>query len=64
MASAGLAPTSVWNGKLYSDGWRNAESGTLVVTDKASGERLGEINLLLDGVAQFGEDRPGDRGLR
>jgi len=44
MGSTGLAPLSVWNGKLYSNGWRrSAESGTLVVTDKASGERLGEI---------------------
>ena len=43
MASTGLAPMSVWNGKLYSNGWRSAENGTLTVTDKASGERLGEI---------------------
>ena len=43
MASTGLAPMSAWNGKLYSNGWRSADNGTLVVTDKASGERLGEI---------------------
>lgn len=43
MGSTGLAPMSLWSGKLYSGGWRQAQSGTLTVTDKASGERLGEI---------------------
>src|SRR5580658_1751535 len=43
MADTGLAQSSVWSGKIYSDGWRSAEDGTLLVTDKASGERLGEI---------------------
>ena len=43
MASGGLAPVSIWNGKLYSNGWRRAQGGSLAVTDKASGERLGEI---------------------
>ncbi|MGH7105842.1 MAG: aldehyde dehydrogenase family protein [Acetobacteraceae bacterium] len=43
MADTGLAPPSVWSGKLYSDGWRHGQGGTLAVTDKASGERLGEI---------------------
>jgi len=43
MANAGLAPSSVWNGKLYSNGWRDAEGGALTVTDKSTGERLGEI---------------------
>jgi benzaldehyde dehydrogenase (NAD) len=43
MASTGLAPSSVWNGKLYSNGWRRAEGGALTVADKSTGERLGEI---------------------
>src|SRR6266478_2413811 len=43
MASTGLAQSSVWNGKIYSNGWRSAEGGVLTVTDKSTGERLGEI---------------------
>ena len=43
MASTGLAPSSVWNGKIYSEGWRSAEGGALAVADKSTGERLGEI---------------------
>src|SRR6266403_1366459 len=43
MASTGLAESSVWNGKIYSNGWRSAEGGVLTVTDKSTGERLGEI---------------------
>jgi benzaldehyde dehydrogenase (NAD) len=43
MARTELAPRSVWQGKLYSMGWRSTEGGTLAVTDKASGEPLGEI---------------------
>jgi len=33
----------VWQGKLYSMGWRSCDGGTLAVTDKSSGEPLGEI---------------------
>src|SRR3984957_9516480 len=43
MASTGLAQSSIWNGKIYSDGWRSAEGGALTVADKSTGERLGEI---------------------
>ena len=43
MARTGLAPKSVWHGKLYSNGWRGSEGGSVTVTDKASGEPLGEI---------------------
>ena len=43
MANTGLAQSSVWSGKIYSDGWRSAEGGALTVTDKSTGERLGEI---------------------
>ena len=43
MASTGLAQSSVWNGKIYSEGWRSAEGGVLTVTDKSTGEHLGEI---------------------
>jgi benzaldehyde dehydrogenase (NAD) len=45
MASTGLAQSSVWNGKIYSNGWRSAKGGTLTVADKSTGERLGEIGL-------------------
>jgi len=43
MTKTGLAQSSVWSGKIYSDGWRSAEGGALTVTDKSTGERLGEI---------------------
>lgn len=43
MTGTDLAPGSVWSGKLYSGGWRRAQGGTLAVTDKATGEQLGEI---------------------
>src|SRR5258708_9358865 len=43
MAKTGLAQSSVWNGKIYSSGWRSAEGGALTVADKSTGERLGEI---------------------
>src|SRR5260370_32144478 len=43
MGSTGLAESSVWNGKIYSNGWRSAAGGVLTVTDKSTGERLGEI---------------------
>ena len=43
MTKTGLAQSSVWSGKVYSDGWRSAEGGALTVTDKSTGERLGEI---------------------
>src|SRR5258707_14411106 len=43
MAKTGLAQLSVWNGKIYSSGWRSAEGGALTVADKSTGERLGEI---------------------
>lgn len=46
MASTGLAPPSLWTGKIYSGGWRAAAGGgVLAVTDKSSGEKLGEIGL-------------------
>jgi benzaldehyde dehydrogenase (NAD) len=45
MARTGLAPKSVWQGKLYRNGWHSSEGGTLTVIDKASGEPLGEIGL-------------------
>jgi len=43
MTKTGLAQPSVWSGNIYSDGWRSAEGGALNVTDKSTGERLGEI---------------------
>jgi benzaldehyde dehydrogenase (NAD) len=43
MGSTGLASPDVWSGKIYSKGWRNADSGVLTVTDKSTGERLGEM---------------------
>jgi benzaldehyde dehydrogenase (NAD) len=43
MGSTGLASSDVWSGKIYSKGWRNADGGVLTVTDKSTGERLGEM---------------------
>ena len=43
MTKTGLAQPSVWSGNIYSDGWRSGEGGALTVTDKSTGERLGEI---------------------
>ena len=43
MASTGLAQPGVWNGRIYSNGWRGAEGGALTVADKSTGEPLGEI---------------------
>jgi benzaldehyde dehydrogenase (NAD) len=43
MGSTGLASPDVWSGKIYSKGWRNADGGVLAVTDKSTGERLGEM---------------------
>jgi benzaldehyde dehydrogenase (NAD) len=43
MTKGNLAPASIWQGKLYSNGWKTASGGTIRITDKASGESLGEI---------------------
>jgi len=45
MSDTVLAPGTLWHHRIYSGGWRSAEGGTLKVTDKASGEALGEIGL-------------------
>jgi benzaldehyde dehydrogenase (NAD) len=45
MSDTVLAPETLWHHKIYSGGWRSAEGGTLKVTDKASGEALGEVGL-------------------
>jgi len=43
MTDTALAPATLWHGKLYSEGWRSAGGGTLKVTDKSTGEALGEV---------------------
>ena len=43
MMDKALAPASILQGNIYSGEWRAAGGGTLRVTDKASGELLGEI---------------------
>jgi benzaldehyde dehydrogenase (NAD) len=43
MMDTALAPATLWHGKLYSEGWRSAGGGTLKVTDKSTGEALGEV---------------------
>ena len=43
MTDKTLAPASIWQGNIYSGEWRAAGGGTLRVTDKATGELLGEV---------------------
>jgi len=45
MANTGLAESSVWSGKIYSNGWRERRGAAFSsrLTDKSTGERLGEI---------------------
>ncbi|MFL9888618.1 aldehyde dehydrogenase family protein [Paraburkholderia agricolaris] len=45
MESQRLAPADAWRGKIFSNGWRNAHGGTVIVTEKATGEPLGEIGV-------------------
>jgi benzaldehyde dehydrogenase (NAD) len=40
-----LAPVEAWNGKIYSNGWKEPGLDTAIVTEKATGARLGEIGL-------------------
>ncbi|AWV05644.1 benzaldehyde dehydrogenase (plasmid) [Burkholderia sp. JP2-270] len=56
MTSAQLAPASLWSKKIYSGGWREAVHGTIVVTEKATGEPLGQIGIAsADDVAAAAE---------
>ncbi|MEU0221222.1 aldehyde dehydrogenase family protein, partial [Streptomyces sp. NPDC006265] len=34
-----------WTGRIYSEGWRNAEGGTRPVIEPATGERLAEVGV-------------------
>jgi benzaldehyde dehydrogenase (NAD) len=45
MADARLAPEDVWSGKIFSNGWQQPGQGTLAITEKATGESLGEIGV-------------------
>jgi benzaldehyde dehydrogenase (NAD) len=45
MVSQRLAPAEVWRGKIFSGIWREPGDGTAVVTEKATGESLGEIGI-------------------
>jgi benzaldehyde dehydrogenase (NAD) len=40
-----LAPSEVWSARIYSNGWKRPGLGTEVVTEKATGARLGEIGI-------------------
>jgi benzaldehyde dehydrogenase (NAD) len=40
-----LTPAEVWNGKIYSNGWRKPGVGTADVIEKATGAKLGEIGI-------------------
>jgi benzaldehyde dehydrogenase (NAD) len=40
-----LLDHAVWQGKIFSNGWRKAAGGTADVTDKSSGEVLGQTGL-------------------
>src|SRR3984893_16364246 len=40
-----LTPAEMWNAKIYSAGWKKPGLGTVVVTEKATGEQLGEIGI-------------------
>jgi benzaldehyde dehydrogenase (NAD) len=40
-----LTPDEVWNGKIYSNGWKNPGLGTEDVIEKATGKKLGEIGI-------------------
>lgn len=43
-------PTDRWNGKIYSDGWRDGGLESADVTDKASGE-VREVNVVAREIA-------------
>ena len=40
-----LAPTPVWSGKIYSNGWKNPGNGTVEVIEKATGARLETMGI-------------------
>ncbi|MFD3589472.1 benzaldehyde dehydrogenase [Streptomyces sp. NPDC058683] len=45
MAEARLAPEEMWSGKIFSHGWQQPGQGTVTVTEKATGESLGEVGV-------------------
>ncbi|MFE4373411.1 benzaldehyde dehydrogenase [Streptomyces sp. NPDC056835] len=45
MATTLFAPSGVWNGKIYSNGWKEPGLGTEPVTEKATGAVLGHTGL-------------------
>ncbi|MFJ9031041.1 benzaldehyde dehydrogenase [Streptomyces sp. NPDC102274] len=45
MPSTLFAPTGAWNGKIYSNGWKEPGLGGEPVTDKATGAVLGQIGI-------------------
>jgi benzaldehyde dehydrogenase (NAD) len=40
-----LTPDEVWNGKIYSNGWKKPGLGTEDVIEKATGKKLGETGI-------------------
>ncbi|WP_129767790.1 aldehyde dehydrogenase family protein [Streptomyces sp. L-9-10] len=52
MSSTLFAPSGAWNGKIYSNGWKEPGLGTEPVTEKATGAVLGHTGLAsVDDVA-------------
>jgi benzaldehyde dehydrogenase (NAD) len=45
MSNQQLAPSALWGGKIYSDGWVEPGLGTEVVFEKATGAELGRIGF-------------------
>ena len=40
-----LSPTTVWNAKIFSSGWKAPGLGTATVTEKATGKSLGDTGI-------------------
>ena len=48
-----IAPLSLWQGRIYSDGWRPGGLGVAAILEKATGERLADIGVAsADDVAE------------
>jgi benzaldehyde dehydrogenase (NAD) len=47
-----LAPTEVWSGKIYSNGWKKPGIGRVDVIEKATGAKLGEAGIGLGQLLQ------------
>jgi benzaldehyde dehydrogenase (NAD) len=45
MVETKLAPSDVWTGKIYSNGWQQPGGGALDISEKATGASLGEVGV-------------------